>query len=49
VVAEGVEDADTVRMLAALPATIAQGWYYARPMPPDELVAWRAEQDTAQR
>jgi EAL domain-containing protein (putative c-di-GMP-specific phosphodiesterase class I) len=49
VVAEGVEDADTVRTLAALPATIAQGWYYARPMPPDELVAWRDKHNSAQR
>jgi diguanylate cyclase (GGDEF)-like protein len=47
VVAEGVEDAATAQMLAALPATIAQGWYYARPMPPDELVSWRRHHDVA--
>jgi predicted signal transduction protein with EAL and GGDEF domain len=45
VVAEGVEDDDTVRVLATLPATIGQGWYYARPMPSDELITWRAEHD----
>jgi EAL domain-containing protein (putative c-di-GMP-specific phosphodiesterase class I) len=47
VVAEGVEDAETVQLLACLPGTIGQGWYYARPMPPDELATWRGEQDTA--
>jgi predicted signal transduction protein with EAL and GGDEF domain len=45
VVAEGVEDDDTVQVLATLPATIGQGWYYARPMPADELVAWRETYD----
>jgi sensor c-di-GMP phosphodiesterase-like protein len=45
VVAEGVEDDDTVQVLATLPATIGQGWYYARPMPAEELVAWRETYD----
>jgi diguanylate cyclase (GGDEF)-like protein len=48
VVAEGVEDADTVRILASMPATIGQGWYYARPMPPDELLAWRTQHNIGQ-
>jgi diguanylate cyclase (GGDEF)-like protein len=43
VVAEGVEDADTVGVLAALNSAIGQGWYYARPMPAHELVTWRRE------
>jgi sensor c-di-GMP phosphodiesterase-like protein len=47
VVAEGVEDADTIRMLADLPDTIGQGWYYGRPMPPDALVAWRSAHESA--
>ncbi|HLT11671.1 MAG TPA: EAL domain-containing protein, partial [Micromonosporaceae bacterium] len=42
VVAEGVEDDTTRRMLLAGGCEVAQGWYYARPMPADELVAWLA-------
>jgi predicted signal transduction protein with EAL and GGDEF domain len=40
VVAEGIEDEATVRILAAFDGMIGQGWYYARPMPAQELVAW---------
>src|SRR5690606_14613980 len=40
VVAEGVEDDTTRRMLIAGGCEVAQGWYYARPMPADDLVAW---------
>jgi diguanylate cyclase len=39
-VAEGVEDEATVRKLANLGRVIGQGWYYAQPMPPDELAEW---------
>jgi diguanylate cyclase (GGDEF)-like protein len=42
VVAEGVEDERTWRQLHALGCHVAQGWFYARPMPADELVAWLA-------
>ncbi|MGN9808359.1 putative bifunctional diguanylate cyclase/phosphodiesterase [Micromonospora sp. BQ11] len=42
VVAEGVEDERTWRMLHAAGCDAAQGWFYARPMPADELVAWLA-------
>ncbi|NIL56378.1 EAL domain-containing protein [Salinispora arenicola] len=42
VVAEGVEDERTWRMLHATGCDAAQGWFYARPMPADELVAWLA-------
>jgi diguanylate cyclase (GGDEF)-like protein len=42
VVAEGVEDDRTRRLLAAAGCHVAQGWFYARPMPPDELEAWLA-------
>jgi diguanylate cyclase (GGDEF)-like protein len=42
VVAEGVEDDRTRRRLLSAGCEIAQGWYFARPMPPDELVGWLA-------
>ncbi|WP_329108171.1 EAL domain-containing protein [Micromonospora sp. NBC_01699] len=42
VVAEGVEDARTWRLLHAAGCDVAQGWFYARPMPAEELVAWLA-------
>ncbi|MGH2604884.1 MAG: EAL domain-containing protein, partial [Dehalococcoidia bacterium] len=40
VVAEGVEDERTWRRLAAQGCHVAQGWFYARPMPAGELPAW---------
>jgi diguanylate cyclase (GGDEF)-like protein len=40
VVAEGVEDEPTSRRLHATGCQIAQGWFYARPMPGDEVVSW---------
>jgi diguanylate cyclase (GGDEF)-like protein len=42
VVAEGVEDQRTWRLLAATGCHVAQGWFYARPMPGDELLPWLA-------
>lgn len=42
VVAEGVEDETTWRRLAAAGCHVAQGWFYARPMPGDEVVSWLA-------
>jgi EAL domain-containing protein (putative c-di-GMP-specific phosphodiesterase class I) len=42
VVAEGVEDEETWRMLAANGCHVAQGWFIARPMPGDELLSWLA-------
>ncbi|HEY3007095.1 MAG TPA: EAL domain-containing protein [Micromonosporaceae bacterium] len=42
VVAEGVEDERTWRLLHRSGCHIAQGWFYARPMPGDELVGWLA-------
>jgi diguanylate cyclase (GGDEF)-like protein len=42
VVAEGVEDERTWRRLAALGCHIAQGWFFARPMPASELPSWLA-------
>jgi len=42
VVAEGVEEDRTRRMLIADGCEVAQGWFYARPMPADDLVSWLA-------
>ncbi|HKE66577.1 MAG TPA: GGDEF domain-containing phosphodiesterase [Micromonosporaceae bacterium] len=39
-VAEGVEDEQTARVLANLGNVIGQGWYFARPMPPAQLIPW---------
>jgi diguanylate cyclase len=46
VVAEGVETEDHVSTLAGLGCDIAQGYHYARPMPPDELTTWLAARST---
>jgi EAL domain-containing protein (putative c-di-GMP-specific phosphodiesterase class I) len=40
VVAEGVEDADTVAALATMGCDVAQGYYFARPLPPGDLAEW---------
>jgi diguanylate cyclase (GGDEF)-like protein len=40
VVAEGIEDEQTERILASLGAIIGQGWLYARPMTAHQLVDW---------
>ncbi|MBP1781337.1 MULTISPECIES: putative bifunctional diguanylate cyclase/phosphodiesterase [Micromonospora] len=40
VVAEGVEDERTWRLLHAAGCDVAQGWFHARPMPAEDLVAW---------
>ena len=40
VVAEGVEDERTWRLLRSVGCHVAQGWFYARPMPADELADW---------
>jgi diguanylate cyclase (GGDEF)-like protein len=42
VVAEGVEDERTWRMLADTGCQVAQGWFCARPMPAPELLHWLA-------
>ncbi|MEV0156417.1 bifunctional diguanylate cyclase/phosphodiesterase [Micromonospora sp. NPDC050686] len=42
VVAEGVEDERTWRLLHAAGCDVAQGWFYARPMPAEELTGWLA-------
>jgi predicted signal transduction protein with EAL and GGDEF domain len=40
VTAEGVEDQATLRRLASLGCHAAQGYYLARPLPPEECEAW---------
>lgn len=40
VVAEGVEDATVLDSLRRLGCDIAQGYQFARPLPPDEFVGW---------
>ena len=42
VVAEGVEDAATLRRLTEFGADVAQGYHIARPMPAAEFEAWLA-------
>ena len=40
VIAEGVEDAETLEQIASLECDMAQGYYFSRPLPLAELVAW---------
>jgi diguanylate cyclase len=40
VVAEGVEDDDTLRLLATLGCDVVQGYHVAEPMPPARLRGW---------
>jgi EAL domain-containing protein (putative c-di-GMP-specific phosphodiesterase class I) len=40
VVAEGVEDAETLRQLTGMGCDSVQGYYFTPPLPPDELTTW---------
>jgi diguanylate cyclase (GGDEF)-like protein/PAS domain S-box-containing protein len=40
VVAEGIEDAGTLAEVVAGGCTFAQGYYFSRPVPADQLIAW---------
>jgi predicted signal transduction protein with EAL and GGDEF domain len=42
-VAEGVEDGETARLLAELDGVIGQGWYFGRPMPAEQVTRWVRE------
>jgi len=42
-VAEGVEDVETARVLAALGCDVVQGYLLARPMPVADFLRWLAE------
>lgn len=43
-VAEGVETAEDVDTLRKLGCDLAQGYYYARPMPTEQVLAWMEKQ-----
>ncbi|MNO99008.1 Cyclic di-GMP phosphodiesterase Gmr [compost metagenome] len=43
VVAEGVEDAATVETLLRLGCDIGQGYHFGRPMPAEQVIAWRLQ------
>jgi diguanylate cyclase (GGDEF)-like protein/PAS domain S-box-containing protein len=45
VVAEGVEDEWTLDLLSAFGCDYAQGYFIAKPMPPEELPGWIARSD----
>ena len=40
VVAEGIEDADTLAEVVASGCALAQGWYFSKALPPEELFAY---------
>jgi EAL domain-containing protein (putative c-di-GMP-specific phosphodiesterase class I) len=40
VVAEGIENAEAWKLLAALACDEAQGYFIAKPMPSDQFVGW---------
>src|SRR6202044_2707628 len=40
VVAEGVEDGQTLRHLSVLGCDLVQGYYLSKPLPPRELTSW---------
>jgi EAL domain-containing protein (putative c-di-GMP-specific phosphodiesterase class I) len=42
VVAEGVEDGDTLEQLVSMGCHVAQGFYLSRPLPPIEMTDWLA-------
>lgn len=43
VLAEGIEDLETARMLEAYGCDEAQGYFFSRPLPPEEIPAWLAD------
>jgi EAL domain-containing protein (putative c-di-GMP-specific phosphodiesterase class I) len=45
VVAEGVEHLQALQTLRRLGCTVAQGYYFSRPMPVANVVQWIASQD----
>jgi len=49
VVAEGVEDGETLRCLESLGCDIAQGYYLSRPLPVEDVEQWLAAHDAAGR
>jgi EAL domain-containing protein (putative c-di-GMP-specific phosphodiesterase class I) len=47
VVAEGVEDAAALAELGRLGCDVAQGYYFARPLPPGEFSDWYRARTTS--
>jgi diguanylate cyclase len=47
VVAEGVEQEETLRHLASLGCDISQGYLHSRPLPADELRNWLTRSEAA--
>jgi EAL domain-containing protein (putative c-di-GMP-specific phosphodiesterase class I) len=47
VVAEGVEQEETLRDLAFLGSDLSQGFLHSRPLPPDELQDWLSRTEAA--
>ena len=43
VVAEGVEDQQTLDQLAGLGCNVAQGFHLSRPLPPEDFADWLAD------
>jgi EAL domain-containing protein (putative c-di-GMP-specific phosphodiesterase class I) len=48
VVAEGVEQEETLRHLAALGSDVSQGYLHSRPLLADELQDWLTRSEAAQ-
>lgn len=48
-IAEGIEDEDTACRLGELGCTVAQGYYFARPMPAQDVPGWLKEATDAGR
>jgi EAL domain-containing protein (putative c-di-GMP-specific phosphodiesterase class I) len=46
VVAEGVEDERTLRILRSIDCEVVQGFHLARPMPEEQLRCWVAKAST---
>ncbi len=40
IVAEGVEDPDMLACVMGAGCTLAQGYYFAKPMPADQVLGW---------
>jgi EAL domain-containing protein (putative c-di-GMP-specific phosphodiesterase class I) len=47
VVAEGVEDPQTLQEIDALGCDAIQGYYISRPLPADDLIHWLEQQQVA--
>ncbi|MEM6574658.1 MAG: EAL domain-containing protein, partial [Pseudomonadota bacterium] len=45
ITAEGVEDADTFRLLASMGCDYAQGFFIAKPMPHEDYLVWLRQYD----